>query len=120
MFSRRFHRLPVNLDAQLITEKENLPCVIDNISEGGLHIWITTAAALIDLSTGSFVKLEFQIPQSETLESLGRGVSLTCEIIWVGKRTSDGLTGLGLRVTDGDLLYQNFVRSLYMKRVGIL
>lgn len=118
MFSRRFHRLPVNLDAILITEETNLPCFIDNISEGGLRIWIITKTS-IDLTAASFVKLEFRVTQYENHEPLEKVISLTCEIMWVDKKPRDGLS-LGLKVVDKDSSYENFVKALYMKKVGIL
>jgi hypothetical protein len=118
VFTRRFHRIPVDYDAYLVAEDASLPCVIENISEGGLNILITVKSSP-PLATGGFVTLQFEVPRGEEYEMLEREISLTCEIIWIHEARGGGLR-LGLRVADENLSYQNLVKTLYMKRVGFL
>ena len=117
-FSRRFHRIPVSYDAFLLAHDINLPCFIENISEGGLNIMIT-ARSSEGLTTGEFVKLQFKIPVDEEYELIEREILITCEIVWIRKKAEKGMS-LGLRVVDENISYQNFVKALYMKKAGIL
>jgi len=118
VFSRRFERIPVNYDAHLITEEASLPCLIENISEGGLNILVKLESSSMP-TAGGFVGLEFEIPHGEGYEVPPGQIRLTCEVIWVHKAPSGGLS-LGLRVADENSSYQNLVKTLYMKRVGFL
>jgi hypothetical protein len=118
MFSRRFYRIPVNFEAFLITEEASLPCVIENISEEGLNIVVRVKSSTV-LNAGDFVKLQFNVPAGEEHNAVGKEIHLTCEIIWVRERADDGLS-LGLRVTEENISYENLVRVLYIKKVGIL
>lgn len=95
-----------------------MPCSIDNISEGGLHITITTKTRL-NITTEDIIKLEFKIPENESYESLEKVISLNCEVIWIGKEHHK-YQSIGLRVFDENFSYLNFVRNLYMKKVSII
>jgi len=118
MFTRRHHRLTVNLDAIITTDKAVIPCLIDNISEMGLHIVVTTKNT-VDLSTGSLANLEFEIPRDEVYEYIEKAIKLNCEVIWSSKGKK-GVQSIGLRTIDENPSYLNFVRKLYIRKTSIL
>lgn len=68
---------------------------------------------------GSFLKLEFKIPENETYESLEKVINLNCEVMWLGKWNRK-YQSIGLKVFDENFSYLNFVRNLYMKKVSII
>ncbi len=75
MVHARPYRVPVDIDAELITGKIRYEGIIQNLSRSGVCVRTAPVKTAADFFCGAPLVLEFQIASGETLD-------LHCEVRW--------------------------------------
>ena len=105
MERRHSKRLPVNLNAKVISEEKVFEGTIENMSGDGLEYYLTSfVKATRDFTPHKSIKLNLQIPSGEML-------SLNCEVVWF-LETSPGEKLLGMKVLNPPLTYKEIIKHL--------
>lgn len=106
MEKRTHKRIPVSLEAELITDDVRYVAFVGNISENGINTIITPLKATTDFSPVSGFYLKFQIPS-------GEAVFLNCKKRWSYAISTHGLTKkMGMEIIDPPEKYKEFLHSL--------
>ncbi len=108
MDKRRFERILVSLDAELILNDKSYVGQIASLSEKGLFMRFISKKTSIDYVPGTPVDVQFKSPSSET-------INLRCEVIWlhIDKTPPQGLkNSLGLIIMEQHPKYKDFLKTL--------
>jgi hypothetical protein len=107
MERRRSRRIPVNLEANIISAGKSYVGLIENVSEGGLEYLMTSQVLVSEKFTPKkSLEVTFVIPSGETLH-------LNCELVWFLRAPlSEKLLTLGLKIIDPSTKYKEFIKSL--------
>jgi hypothetical protein len=95
-------------EAELILNKNRYKGNIENFSENGMYFRAAQINTELDLSLGSVVDLEFQIPRGEVLK-------LHCKVIWLDNISSDAAKkSMGLEMAETSSMYEEFYKTLFI------
>ncbi len=78
---RASQRIPIHLEAELVSNKARCSAFIENISECGIHVKITCKE---NYDPDTKVNLKFRLPS-------GRSLHLICKRIWSKNNVSNSL-----------------------------
>ena len=99
---RTSKRIPVSLEAELISSDKSFQVIIGNISKNGVFILISTEKASMYFKEGTKFKLKFQTP-------FGERFTLHCETRWfTGFFPNSLVKGIGLEIISPSNEYKNF------------
>jgi hypothetical protein len=99
-------RVPVNIEAEIISYSVSYPAIIRNISEYGIHAKIANNEALIFSKSETVVDLKFRLPSGDT-------ISLFCRKKWAFKNSSNSyIENVGIEIIDPPDEYKNFFRVI--------
>ncbi len=105
MERRHSKRIPVNLNAKIISEDSIFDGIIENMSEDGLEYFMTSFIKTSqDITPQRLIKCNFLSPSGEMLD-------LNCELIWF-LETAPGEKLLGMRIINPPLTYKEIVEHL--------
>lgn len=108
MTDRVFKRVPVNIEAEIISYRTSYPAYISNISEYGIHAKIATMEPVRFSESETNVNLIFRLPSGET-------INLFCRNKWAYKNTSNSfIENIGIEIIDPPDEYRNFFRAMRM------
>jgi hypothetical protein len=102
MEKRTHKRIPVSLEAELITDDVRYVAFVGNVSENGINTIITPLKATTDFSPGSGFYLKFQLPS-------GEAVFLNCKKRW---SYAISTKKMGMEIIDPPEKYKEFLHSL--------
>jgi hypothetical protein len=106
MEKRVYKRIPVSLEAELITDDIRYVAFVGNLSENGINTIITPLKATTDFSPGTDLLLKFQLPS-------GEAVLLNCKKRWSYAISTQGLTKkMGMEIINPPEKYREFLHSL--------
>jgi hypothetical protein len=104
MERRQSARVPVNLNAKIISEDKVFDGMIENMSEDGLEYFMTSFVKVTsNFTPAKSIKLNFQIPSGEML-------NLNCELIWFLETSPDEKL-LGMKVLNPPLTYRKIIKQ---------
>lgn len=106
MEQRRFKRIPLILDAKIISNDGSYEGYTENVSIEGLKYLITSVVTVSKyFIPGNKIALAFKLPNGETLD-------LTCEIIWVSETPdSHKKICVGMKIIDPPREYKEFLEK---------
>jgi hypothetical protein len=106
MERRQSQRVPVNLNAQIISDDKVLDGTIENMSEDGLEYFMTSFVKVTsNFIPAKSIKLNFQFPSGEMF-------NLNCELIWFLKTSPEEKSLLlGMKVIDPPQIYKDIVTN---------
>ena len=105
MDARRFKRLIVNIQAELLSVDKRLAVFIENLSAEGLYITAPVKSSF-DFIVNMPVEIRFEFPAGEKL-------NLYCLVKWVYKTPPHGLTNsVGLTIIDPPLTFIETLKTL--------
>ena len=103
MERRQSKRIPVNLDAKIISEDKVFDGIIENMSEDGLEYFMTSFVKVSgNFTPAKSIKLNFRIPSGEMM-------ALNCELIWF-LETSPEEKLIGMKVLNPPQTYKEIVK----------
>jgi hypothetical protein len=106
MEKNRSYRIPVEINAEVSSNKIMHEGIIENLSEEGLCMRITPTKTTKDFTTGIRLDLRFQLPSGETL-------MLFCKKRWSYRITPRSLIKrVGMEIIDPPVKYKDFVSAL--------
>jgi len=106
MSDRIFKRIPVNIEAEIISFRYSYPGFIRNISEYGIHVKIAHIEPPKFTTSETDVDLKFRLPTGET-------VNLYCRKKWAYKNTSNSfIENIGAEIIDPPDTYKDFYRGM--------
>jgi hypothetical protein len=82
MIARGYKRIPVALDAELVSSNVNYPAFIENISEDGIYAKIAYTETTKNLNLETSIHLRFQAHSGEML-------NLMCRKKWAERNTKN-------------------------------
>jgi hypothetical protein len=109
MEKRHPKRVIVSLVAELISEDKSYVGIIENLSEKGIFMKISSTNTAIGFIPGNTPMVKFQISSGETL-------NLRCEIRWLHTYktpTHDLINKIGMEIIDPPTRYKEFFKTLY-------
>jgi len=105
MDERRFKRIIVNIQAELLSVEKSMAVFIENLSEDGLYVTapvISSFAFMTDMP----VEIRFELPEGERLD-------LHCLVKWTYRTPPHGLTNsVGMTIIDPPLTYVETLKAL--------
>ena len=105
MDTRRFKRLIVNIQAELLSVDKRLSVFIENLSAEGLYV-IAPVNSSFNFIINMPVEVKFKFPAGEKL-------NLYCLVKWAYKTPPHGLThSVGLTIIDPPLTYIETLQTL--------
>jgi len=106
MADRVFKRVPVNIEAEIISYSMSYPAFIRNISEFGIHVKVAKMEPARYSRPETDVDVKFRLPSGETL-------SLYCRKKWTYKNTSNSfIENIGVEIIDPPDEYIDFCRVM--------
>jgi hypothetical protein len=106
MNQRSFKRIPVSMEAELISSDSSFAAYIGNVSENGIYTIITPLMNTIDYSDESDLNINLHLPTGETL-------NLSCKKRWTHVISPHGKTiKIGMEVVNPPAKYKEFLRTL--------
>jgi len=121
---RRFTRIPVKFEAELVSDGIRHKGIIKNLSENGIYMEIAPATSVTVFNPGTRLELEFRLPSTKipgNQEKSGEALKLYCEVKSFSKTSSNSLTNqLGLEFLEFSPAYEEFFKSIYIKYMAIL
>jgi hypothetical protein len=107
MEKRSAQRIKVHLRAERISGNAQYGVFIENISEKGIQLLVTTSKEHRKYIPGTELDLKFRLSPRKTL-------SLRCKVRWIYSRIPpDGLTdSIGLEIINPPAEYAEFIKSL--------
>jgi len=104
MANRLFKRVPVNIEAEIISYSVSYPAFIRNISECGMHAKIAHMEPARFSQSETNVDLKFRLPSGDT-------INLFCRKKWAHKNTANSfIENVGIEIIDPPDAYINFFR----------
>ncbi len=105
MDARRFKRLIVNIQAELLSADKRLVVFIENLSEDGLYVTAPVNSSF-NFITDMPVEIRFELPA-------GKNQNLHCLVKWAYKTPPHGLTNsVGMTIIDPPLTYIETLTAL--------
>ena len=110
---RTAKRIPVRIDAYLLTGNHTYVGFIENVSEDGFEYFIPSSMkGPDDIHKGKTVEIYFQMFSGEVLH-------LLCEVKWLSIRPPvDKPFTVGMKTTDLSSQFQGFIRTLDIVNVN--
>jgi hypothetical protein len=106
MTDRLFKRIPVNIEAEIISFSVSCPAFIMNISEYGIHARIANLEPVISSNSETDVGFKFRLPSGET-------INLYCRKKWSYKNTANSfIENVGMEIIDPPNEYRSFFRNM--------
>lgn len=106
MSNRVFKRIPVNIEAEIISYRDSCPAFIRNISERGIHVKIANIEPARYSRSETDVDLKFRLPTGET-------VNLYCRKKWTYKNTSASfIENIGVEIINPPDIYRDFYLAM--------
>ncbi len=106
MEARRYKRIIVTLQAELIAGDSRYACFIENLSEEGAYITIAKTNPQADFDPDTPFELKFRFPSGEKL-------NLSCRVKWSYRTPPHGYTNsVGLEIMDPPPLYTEVLKAL--------
>ena len=106
MSDRVFRRIPVTIEAEIISLSASYPAFIVNISEYGIHAKIANLEPLISSNSETNVGLKFRLPSGET-------INLYCRKKWSYKNTANSfIENIGVEIISPPNEYKNFYKTM--------
>lgn len=103
MIVRGYKRIPVALDAELVSSNVKYPAFIENISEDGIYAKIAYTETSKNLSLETSIHLIFRVHSGEML-------NLMCRKKWTERNTSNSLVErIGVEIIDPPEEYREFI-----------
>jgi hypothetical protein len=114
MVRERSDRIDIEIEAEIIFSVHlRYMALIVNFSNEGLSV-VVTAQNESDFSWGSKFDLEFETPTGELLK-------IHCEVMRSHKISHDEMIyNLGLKIIENSPEYDEFFKTLFMNRLGML
>jgi hypothetical protein len=114
MVRERSDRIEMEIEAEIIfSVQKRFPALIVNLSNEGLSV-VVEAQNESDFSWGTKFDLEFETTTGELL-------SVHCEVMRSHKISRDEmLYNLGLKIIEHSPEYDEFFKTLFMNRLGML
>ena len=106
MEQRRFKRIPLILDAKIMSHNGSYEGYTENASiEGFKYLIRSLVSKSSDFVIGNKIELVFKLPDGDNLD-------LTCEIIWVSESSAaNERISLGLKIIDPPPKYREFLEK---------
>ena len=105
MDARRYKRIIVNIQAELICGDTRFTSFIENLSEEGMYVIAAPTKSSFDFIPGTPGELRFKFPSGEKMH-------LHCKVRWSYNTPPHGLTtSIGLEITDPPLAYKEFLKT---------
>jgi hypothetical protein len=106
MEQRRFKRIPLILDAKIVSQNGSFEGFTENASvEGFKYLIRSLVSKATDFVIGDTIELVFKLPDGDSLD-------LTCEIMWVSESSaSNERISLGLKIIDPPQKYREFLEK---------
>jgi hypothetical protein len=105
MDARRFKRLIVNIQAELLSADKRLAVYIENLSEEGMYVTAPVKSSF-NFITDMPIEIRFELPSGEKL-------NLHCKVKWVYRTPPHGLTdSVGMTIIDPPLTYVETLKAL--------
>ena len=100
-------RIPVSLEAKVVSDGEMYPGSIQNLSEEGIGYLIESVIEVDkDFAPRKIILLTFQIPSGEML-------NLKCEIVWCSRKSPDDKRAtIGVKIIKPTQKYKKFAKKL--------
>jgi hypothetical protein len=103
---RCFNRIPVSLEAELISDDKNHAAIVEDISENGLKIIIAPIKHKINFTPEIKLELKLHLPSGEPL-------NLSCKKKWLYKISAHGSTmRIGIEIIEPPTQYKKFLTTL--------
>lgn len=103
MLSRVSKRIPVALDAELLTYHGSYAAFIGNISEDGIYAKVAYTKNDNNLNFDTYLNLELKTPS-------GQELNLNCKKVWSSKNTSNSLIEqVGVKIIDPPQEFRKFI-----------
>jgi hypothetical protein len=109
MERRHSQRVPVSLEAQIISDGKVYSGVIDNISEDGMEYLVTSfIKADKDFTSEKRVEMNFRAPS-------GEAVNLHCEVKWRKESAiDDRVLIVGMKIINPSPDYRKLIKDIYI------
>jgi hypothetical protein len=100
-----YNRIPVELEAKIISNGNKYRGVIRNLSIGGLFVTIDTP---INVLPSDNIEVRYRLSSKKTLV-------LYCKVMWFAPEngSQDYNFGMGLAIINPDATYEKFMHSIY-------
>ncbi|RJR15591.1 MAG: PilZ domain-containing protein [Nitrospiraceae bacterium] len=106
MSDRVFRRVPVNIEAEIISCRSSYPAFIRNVSEYGILVKVANIEPAKISNCEIELDLKFQLPSGETVNLFGRKK-------WAYKNTSNSfIENIGVEIIDPPDKYKDFYKVL--------
>jgi hypothetical protein len=109
MLRRTCQRIPLHLEAKLVSDKASYIGFIENISESGLYAKIT---CMDNSAPDSNPHIKFRVPHGQPLD-------LECKRVWSRKDMSDNLTEhIGMEIVNPPQEYNHFYQNVKLGKLN--
>ncbi len=106
MEARRYKRIILTLQAELVAGDMRYACFIENLSEEGVYITIAQSKPPVDFNSDTPFELRFRFPS-------GKKLNLNCRVKWSYLTPPHGYTNsVGLEIMNPPLLYTEILKTL--------
>ncbi len=107
MEKRHYKRIPVRLEAYILTAEKTYTGSIENVSEDGFEYLVhSSSKATEDFHFDKTVEIYFQIPS-------GEAVNIFCTVKWLSKISSvDGPLTIGIKIAEPSPKFHGLIRAL--------
>ena len=106
MSDRIFKRIPVNIEAEIISYSGSYPAYIRNVSEHGIHVKVAEMEPVSFSKPDTKVDLKFRLPSGTT-------INLYCRKKWSNKNTANSfIENIGIEIIDPPDEYIKFLRVM--------
>jgi hypothetical protein len=103
---RQGSRIPISLDAEIVSGGKSYFGIILNFSEEGLYMVTATANTVIDITPSTILELKCTLPSDTRLE-------MKCEVKWFQTKPSPHGTSfsMGMEIVNPPKEYKEFVST---------
>ena len=101
-------RIPVYINAKLVSDSKNFDGIIGNLSQTGAFVETLPTRTVNSFTPRKKLELHFQTTAKKTL-------ILNCEVVWLytKRNTNDNFANsMGLEIIDPPAAYKNFFKTL--------
>ncbi len=107
MEKRHSKRIPVRLEAFILTDEKTYMGYIENISEDGFEYVVHSSIKTpVDFHYEKTVEIYFQIPS-------GEAVNMFCTVKWLSKNSSaDKPLTIGIKITEPSAKFKGLIQAL--------
>ena len=103
---RDCQRIPFTLEAELVYNKATCFALIENVSENGIYVKITSMDRIEDFNPDTKILLKFRLSSDEFLQ-------LTCEEKWSKRNISNSMIEqIGMKIINPPQEYKHFFNTV--------